>query len=783
MSEYGSSKQRPVHVYVLLALVSIGASAALGFWTGGLVGRLSRQNPLPDLPVVVQETEETSISIPEPVVWSEPPIYICLGTGEPELLRAKVEQAAAELPDEDNEPVRFHRFIAETPLPWPEHGISADDSLTVLHTIAEACADAEIILSIPLDPPAAWLEAHPESIMLVDEEKQPYVSVASKPWRDAIRSGLETLITAIKEDPAGAQVRGYLLRCLKDGQWVHPGGYDRSDANIAGFHDWLTVRYQTVEAFRSAWNNKELAMETAPLPKEVVSGDTHTVFHKYPGERPNVDYLEYTSKNTAETLALFASQIKALAGHDTRVHAPYGLILGPMSGCEGHAALNELLSSEVDGFVSPTEYEDNAIDQNGGILGAVHSALNQGKSWLLLDDSLERMDTAASGDAAGKMLRQRLDHVFAAAATQGMSLGWRIPIDTPEFPDASTWNTLKSLKAMYSPLTEAKPVDGLDPFGGTENRLITIVLGETGRFHQVCGTKINDDLLRTMPANVLHAGVPAQICLFSDLLAGTVPATPCYLFLNTFYIPPENRDALHALLRETEAIAIWLYAPGYCNGEANAAANIAATVQMNVKPYEKPVPSGSVVTLGGVWIPTGTEFGNGTAWSPSFYIEDEDVNVIAKHVGSDKASVAIAFPDGEDGDQGWTSVYCAEPVLPPGLLREILRTLEIYQYIRSAPPESEDFYYFGRNSLAIHATTGGERMIDLGGVYNVQDLLDTAVGWPEKRIMTVPLEAGQTRIFKIMPVPLANDAPPGDAETSAIDSAPEEESAEPVPAA
>jgi hypothetical protein len=97
--------------------------------------------------------------------------------------------------------------------------------------------------------------------------------------------------------------------------------------------------------------------------------------------------------------------------------------------------------------------------------------------------------------------------------------------------------------------------------------------------------------------------------------------------------------------------------------------------------------------------------------------------------------------------------------MPVGLLREILRILESFQHVRNAPPEADDFFYFGPNSLAIHANAGGESMIDLGGVYNVQDLLDPAVGWPEKRNLTVPMEAGQTRIFKVVPVALPEDTP------------------------
>ncbi|HQE82586.1 MAG TPA: hypothetical protein PLM14_06265 [Candidatus Hydrogenedentes bacterium] len=754
MSENESTRQRPAYVYVLLALLCIGASGALGFWVGGLLGRSPQLDRFVEGDAQAPQAEEALVEIPEPVHWPEPPIYVYLGQAEPEILKAKVRQAAAEMPRDDGAAVRLFRFAVEAPLPWPEHGMAADTALAAVGAIAEACPDAEIILSVALDPPTAWLEANPDAVMTIGEEKQPFVSVASKKWREAALGNLASLVKTMENAPGGPNVTGYVLRCLQNGFWIQPEGYDRSEANVTGFREWLTVRYETVEAFRAAWNEKDAAFETAPVPKEIRGGDAHTVFHRFPGERRNIDYLRYVSENIADTLALLASQIKATGGHDTRVLAPYGFAFGPTTNCAGHAALNLLLDSEIDGFVSPPGLGDYGIDKSGGILGAVHSALRHGKSWFLLDDTLANASAQAESDeAAAKQLRQRLDHVFAVAVTQGMGLLWRIPVDTQESPTENSWHTLKSLKTLYSPITEAKPADGMTPFGRNENLLMTIVLAETSRFNQVCDTALNADLLQTLPSNVLRMGVPTQICLLGDLLAGTVPVTPCYLFLNTFHLPQENREALHALLRDTGATAIWVYAPGYCNGEANAAANIAATVQMTVKPLDKPVPSGSVVTLGGAWIPTGTQFGDGVAWSPSFYIEDDDVNVIARRTGSDKASVAIAFLGDEADEKSWTSVYCAEPVMPVGLLREIFRTLEVFQYVRSAPPASEDFYYFGRNSLAVHAGASGERIIDLGGVYKVQDLLDPAVGWSEKRLMTVPIEAGQTRIFKVMPVP------------------------------
>ena len=758
MSAHESNRQRPVFVYVLLAFLCIGLSGVLGFWLGGMIGKASRPYELADI-ALETPLEDPLFEIPEPVEWSEPPVYVYLEEASPEALKRRVEQAAAEITVEDGRAVRFFRFVAEVPLPWPEHDIGPDAALAAINAIAEGCADAEIILSIPLDPPAEWLEAHPESTMKIGGEAQPYVSIASRRWREEIRANIETLIGAVQESSASAQVKGYVLRCLKDGWWVQPEGYDRSEDNTLGFREWLTIRYETAEAFRSAWSESEIAIEMATVPNEQKGGEGAPIFYRTPADQRNIDFLRYVSESTAETIALLASQIKAIAGHETRVYAPYGFSFGPTANCAGHAALGDLLNSDIDGFVAPPGYGAFDLEESGGLLGPVHSAHHYAKQWFLLDDTLARAPAAEDGESLPKDAKKRQEHIFSVAVTQGLGLFCRIPAEDTPTVSRSTLDSLKVLKSLYSPAREAKPAEGMEPFGDIPSRQLTVVVDEASRFHQACDGSINQQLLQLLPGDALGIGVPVQVCLLSDLLAGNVAPTPFYLFLNVFALPPDNRELLHAIMRGTGATAIWVYAAGYSDGETLSADNVAATVSMGVKGFDEPVPAGSVVTLAGTWIPVGTEFGDGTPWAPSFYIDDEDVNVVATYAGSGEASVAIAFLGNNDEENTWTSVYCAVPAMPTGLLREILRMLDAFQYMRSAPPESDDFYYFGRNTLGIHARVTGERIIDLGSIYDVRDLLDPTMGWPEIRHLAVPVEAGQTRIFKVMPVAFPEEMP------------------------
>jgi len=97
MSEHGNSRQRPLYVYVLVALLSIGASGILGFWLGGLLGKSTRLGSPLEMDTEKASVEEPVIEVPEPIEWPEPPIYVYFGQVEAETLKGEVRQAAAEV--------------------------------------------------------------------------------------------------------------------------------------------------------------------------------------------------------------------------------------------------------------------------------------------------------------------------------------------------------------------------------------------------------------------------------------------------------------------------------------------------------------------------------------------------------------------------------------------------------------------------------------------------------------------------------------------------------------
>ena len=285
------------------------------------------------------------------------------------------------------------------------------------------------------------------------------------------------------------------------------------------------------------------------------SAATATVFRKFPAERPNVDYLDYASENTAETLALFASQIKATAGHDAWVHAPYGPHVQPGNQLCGPCGLNELLNSDVDGLCVACRVR-RLTSTRAGHPGAVHSALHHGKSWLssmpLMNPTAAVYDDAAAKTCASGSTtrsRSRRPGISPAGASPSTRRNFNGPREHSQVPAMIVPSSRRSRSTGW---IRSRP----------ESRLMTVA-GRNCRFHQVR----HGDQQRFAPTpltNVLR-GRSMQICLLSDLLAGTVPATPCYLPEHVPY-PAASRDVPHTMLRETGATAIRLYAPGYCNG-------------------------------------------------------------------------------------------------------------------------------------------------------------------------------------------------------------------------
>jgi hypothetical protein len=649
-----------------------------------------------------------------------------------------------------------HRHILAVPLPWSGQQADLAPALERLDALFAADPKGRAVIQLNLNPPASWLESHASATVTVDGQSRALPCVASQTWLDDARKAMSLLGEAVKERYEPEQFLGCLLSGLEEGRWHRQGGYDTCQDNANAFRQWLRLRYANDEALRKAWDDPAVTLEdAAPPPAPEASSQT---FFLPPADQRHIDFLQFTSESTARAIIALTEHVKAFAGPGIQVFVPYGFTYELPNGSAGHFALYEILESPVDVLVSPVSYVDRGVGGAGGYMGPVNSALAHKKQWLIVDDTRTGLPTesagnaatpapamaAAAGDVQGVQLRN-----FASALVHGLALAWSDPEGQGWLRDPQTWERLSRIyhayERVYRPRAE-KGTEAAPAEAKTFERIpLMVVVDEASRHYERPGGKIAANLLQAGQSVALRSGVPTQFCLLQDVLRDAVPPASVYWFLNAFRLTPEQRNRLHAILTRENAAAIWMYAPGYI-ADAPAAENVSATVRMEVKAFAEEARGGSRYSLAGKWAAKDEAFGSPDTWDPLFYIDDEKASILARYEESEKASVALSYCE-----EGWKSVFVADPGLTPGVLRELLQLLELHLYFRKTVPATLDAAHIGPGLVAVHADGTGDRALDLGRVLDIQDLFDPEIGWPRSRLINLPLYPGETRVFVLTP--------------------------------
>ncbi len=771
----GLSSTLFVSVFLLSVLVFIGLAALAGYWLG--------KAPEPSGEQEAALAENAGAEGAPLKYVEETPIYCCINTAP----GADIAAAALEIKMAAENGV--HQYVLSVAPSWPGQEETAGFLSTPVETVLQADPAAHILLQVELDPPAAWLSQHPAAAVSVDGALQTSPCVASPEWFDGAKEVLEQLISQVKahEYP----ITGYIPECLRNGRWLREGGYDTSEANLSAFRAWLKTRYGSEDALRAAWGNERASFGEVQLPKQLDSADTGNVFYRTPEEQSNIDFLTFNSDNTVSVLIALAAHIRQCAGPDTRVLLPYGDSYESLSNFTTHLALGRVLDGPVDGFASPVSYHDRGVGGVGGFMGPVDSARMHGKRWYLVDDTRTGISRDAASGEAAHLAGLRIEDVynvqkrnFAAALGHGLGLFFCDPEGKGALLDAPMWKQFGGMFTAYADFWREINASGQNTAGQAPVELnpasrvsVCVVIDEASRFIQRCDEALNGRLLLEGRDSALMSGAPAEFCLLQDVLDGRAAPASVYLFLNLFRLDEGSRQRLHELLAKGNATAIWMYAPGYFAQTASVD-NIAATTLLNVKAFDAPEPCGSSYSLDAKLIRSGEAFGEEMKLAPLFYIDSEtdpNLAVLAQYRSSKKTSAAIKFLE-----QGWASVYVAEPAMTPELLRQILLIIEEHSYVKGAVGQAQDVSYFGPNLIAIHAKGAGdwERVIEFKGFNDVKDVLDEGIGWPHKQGVSFSMRFGETRILKLTPSPVDVEeagTAPGEAgtETASGEAAPE----------
>ncbi|GMV90725.1 MAG: hypothetical protein AMXMBFR82_05030 [Candidatus Hydrogenedentota bacterium] len=753
MSARGQSEAFGIYLRVAGAIAFIILAGIAGLWLGGRDGQVSEDQA--HAPEGTKQPD--TVAQPDKPPAPPPPLYLYTSIqpgADLEAVVGEVTMAAK---------AGIHDYVFRVALPWPEQGPTVSETLYPLDRIEEADPSANILLAISLNPPDAWLAAHPEAA----SSEGVFPSVTSERWLEAGRQALSELLQGLEDSARGDNVVGLIIGALEEDRWRHPKEYDRSETNRTGFRSWLRTQYPDGIALAEAWGDPAAAFESVEIPPQPDTQDRSNVFFNAPDEQMHMDYLRYVSESTADALSTFSAHVHQGGDRIFKVLVPYGYSFEYLSNASGHCALALLLDGVIDGFVSPVSYVNRALGGAGGFMGPVDSVNLHGKQWFIVDDTRTGISRNATTGEFERIEGLRVEDVlnvqrrnFAGALAHGLGLFWADPDGVGALHEPRMWESFGRMRSAYQTIWSAENLSqgpGFARYPTPEQRVgLTVVVDEPSRFHQRCDEPLNTLLLTDIRDAALSAGVPVQFCLLQDVLDGRAAPSLVYVFNNSFHLHEEDRTTLQNMLIEQNAAAIWMYASGYISGDASAE-NISKTTGHTVRAFEGEATAGSTFQLdGGKWLAKGEAISPSETWSPLFYIETDESKAIARYRESERTSVAVEF-----FEEGWASIYVAEPTLSADLLREILSILEEHVFVR---PESggADVLHFGPAFFAIHAGANGEREIDLGDHYDVQDMLDPNVGWLDKRQLTIPMKTGDTHVLHVSPP--AHDATPDDSE-------------------
>jgi hypothetical protein len=631
--------------------------------------------------------------------------------------------------------------------------------------------DALFIPRILLTPGDWWCTQFPQEITMRDDGapagmfgKKCHPSLASDRYRqlshDAMRAFLEHV-----ESRYGKSIVGYQVGNGFGGEWlmfnsfweVRPGQKpptkfgveDYSPPARRAFREWLKKKYRTESGLQKAWNDPLVTFATADPPNERERySTTHGIFFDPAVSERVPDYFAFFNDMVGDVLLENAAWVKELTHRRKIVGAFYGYLWCNFPNLSvvhtGHLALDRVLASpDVDFIASPYTYDNKGIGgpNNSQTLPAavqLHGKLyfNEVDTETHLHQRQWRWGNSLRNPASFAETKALLTRDYAYALTNGFGMWWT-DLFGGTFHDPAIIHLLAQLGEIDKrSLREDRQ----------SNAEIAVVLDTSSFTYFGDGEPLFNALLTAQKQwQLAFIGAPWDAQLLSDMGNPKLRDYKFYIFLNTFHVTPQEREAIHQRLRRNGATALWVYAPGYITdrlstGNIEALTGIHVQQTLSSGELHVDVPrSGSVYTAG---LSGPLQYGTdvdvaeikrwydhqlylkdprdpslqrdlpGFAISPRFWVDDPHAQVLGTLTGFNHPGLAVKKVS------NWTSIYSSAPIVPAALLREIARVAGCQIY-----SDGNDVVYANRNFLGIYMPAGGDRTIHLPASSDVKDLM------------------------------------------------------------
>lgn len=623
---------------------------------------------------------------------------------------------------------------------WLADGkISTQLAQKQLRGILDVCPNAAVFIRLHVNPPKWWDQQHPEEATIyadtfsipdfdwglhrfiqIDEINPKRSSLASEKWKKAVGPKLIEFLKAFSKLPeanalAGIQVAGGIY-----GEW-HYWGFinhepDQSQPMQSYFRDWLRKKYQQPQALQKAWNQHGLTFEQAASPTLTERNTTQAgIFRKPQSERKVIDYLEAQHQLVADDILYFCQIVKQNWPRPIITGAFYGYFYAVFGreAVGGHLELQRVLQSPYIDFLSgPGTYYPQAKEMGDPYRSRslINSVLLHGKLWL---DEMDQQpplvpykDTTFA-TTLKKSIAQTRRNIFAPLA-QGMGL-WFYDFGPSGFNGGPRLNdhgafgwwdepSLMRDVAACKKLFESRWKTPL-------NRQADVLLVHSNASFYHTGSARKASYMghwtnNWIPPAIYRTGVIHDAIEVSDLDKVELQRYKCIVFVNTWMLTDTQRSYIQERVAQNGRHLVWMYAPGYSDGDTLNHQFIAQLTGMNIVPA---FTSGtSVVKVNTGMVPAHDI----KIWSnqvePLFGVKDDSVESLGHIEGTDLSGLAWKK---SPSHHSW---YMALPSSEYKLWQYLFKAAGAHLY-----NEEGDVFYEGNQVLAIHTAKGGPRAIKL----------------------------------------------------------------------
>ncbi len=661
---------------------------------------------------------------------------------------------------------------------WPAPGRYDWSGLdTRLAHFVENDPAARILVRLDCRAPAFWLDRRPldavdyalgapnapiTSADLGADIRPLRASLASAPWRRATGKALVDIVQHIRSGPYADHVAGVMTSCCTYGEWHYWGFFhlpDTSPAMTEHFRRWVRRQYgDNLSAVAKAWGRPLETWEHVVPPGRQRLANSAASLRQGRHAAWTLDYVRCHQALVTDTLIEFARAVKRASDGQLLTGAFHGYFFNtPWRDEGGHLEfLHAVDSPHLDYLSAPQIYDVHARDIGGTGLdrALVPTVLAAGKRWISEADTpthigrsmkvywKTREEIARNAEDSVALVRRDA----ARALTGNHALWW---FDFGHKHLGGEYLHPRIMREIGRLVELAERAESLDT---TPVAQLAVAYDDQSQYHlphwRSGRDAVSSGLLDQLIREAQYVGAPAEPLHWRDVEA----RHRLVIVANALHLSPDRRRQLRDRLCRDGRWVVWMYAPGALGDGAPQAGIRAATglrvrrVKGAIEPEIRFGDQGPLTaglrdksfryTPAPVWMEREADLSAPTHLQPAFYVDDPAAEPLAWWTGTDQVALARR-------DEDWgTSIYCALPLLPRRMLRNLLRAAGGHLY-----STGQDVWMANRSLLAVHTARGGRRTVRLPEPADVHDAITGKALARDADRFTVTLPRRSTTIW------------------------------------